>query len=350
MICVWPTVGPMASPSWPAAGRGGRVMVAVRFAGLSAEPVEEVRRLVESWRTQRLRDGADSTRELERPPWLELTSQGVEVVFESRPGNQRWKGWMASLVRWSGTFSEEMHPVAIVDRVSGEVRPIYVSRPRSANPSAGPVRNSDWAPGQGRESVQMLYREMMNSAIAPLLKSHGFRRAGQQFNRTTNGYHEYFGFQKSVHNTKYEVSFTVNVGVHHPVAEAEHGAAHQAAYQRWGAELSYFSGHIYVVSTVGRLSDRLGDLTQDRVPWWTFRDRVEMEQAAHAVTTAITEVALPMMAAESAKPFASSSYRIEATTRSSTEQLTTQQLWPPLHPSDENPTPRTPPHTWPSTP
>jgi hypothetical protein len=135
---------------------------------------------------------------LRRPPW----DPEVEEV----------DGFMS----WVRTFGEEMHPAAIVDRVSGEVRPIYFAELRPEIPTAGPLRSRDWVPGRGSESVQMLYREMMTSIVAPSLKSHGFRRKGQQFDRTTNGCHEYFDFQKDVYNTKYVVSFTVNLGVGRP--------------------------------------------------------------------------------------------------------------------------------------
>jgi hypothetical protein len=266
---------------------------------------------------------------------------------------------MNSFMSWVRTLSGAMHPVAIVDRVDGVARPIYFARERPAIPTAGPLQGDDWAPGEGSESVQMLYREMMNSIVAPLLRSHGFRRKGQQFDRTTGGYHEYFGFQKNRWNTKYEISFTVNVGVHCPAVEAEQHAAWQAALGRWGGDLSVVRD-IHAVSIVGRLYDRLTSLIADPVSWWIFRDRPEMEQAGRSVTAAIVDVALPMMAVETAKPVVSPSYRIEATTRagafqfnettgqSSSDYEATEQLWPPLQPDADDPLLATPPHTWPS--
>ncbi len=180
---------------------------------------------------------------------------------------------MNSFMSWVRTFGEEAYPAAVVDRVGGEVRPIYVARQRPGISTAGPLTSRDWVPGEGSELVQMLYREMMSSIVAPFLRSHGFRRKGQQFNRTTDGYHEYFDFQKDVYNTKYVVSFTVNVGVVPP--------------------LSTVAGTFY---------HRLGSLMPAPVDWWVFRDRPEMEQAARSVTAAIVEVGLPIMATETAKP------------------------------------------------
>ena len=124
------TVTSMASPRCPSPGSDNRVRVAVRFGGRSADPSGEVRRLVESWTAEQARGGADSAQDLEQPPRVEMTGEGVDVVFEGRPGNRRWNRWMTSFMRWVSTFSEEMHPVAIVDRTGGEVRPVYVARER----------------------------------------------------------------------------------------------------------------------------------------------------------------------------------------------------------------------------
>ena len=347
----------MASPRWPSPGSDDRVRVAVRFGGRSADPSGEVRRLVESWIAEQARGGADSAQDLEQPPRVEMTGEGVDVVFEGRPENRRWNRWMTSFMRWVSTFSEEMRPVAIVDRTGGEVRPIYVAREGPVTRTAGPLKSGDWMPGVGSESVQMLYREMMNSIIAPFLRSDGFRRKGQQFDRTTNGYHEYFAFQKNRGNTNYEVSFTVNIGVYYPAADAEQHAAWTAANRRWGQDLSVVRD-IHVVPIVGHLQDRLGHLLAEPVPWWVFRDRPEMEQAAGSVTAAIADVALPIMAAQTAKPLVSPSYRIEARTRAgplrlneatsrfSWEQEATEQLWPPSSAEGDDSLLATPPHTW----
>lgn len=255
---------------WPNPDSDGRFRLAIRFTGESAVPVEEVQRLVDSWNAEQVRDGADSSQDLERPPWVEVSRGGVDVAFESRPGGRKWKKWMNSFMSWVGTFAEGMYPAAVVDRASGEVRPIWFGREQPEIPTAGPLRNPDWVPGRGSESVQMLYREMMNSIVAPFLRGHGFRRKGQQFERTTDGCHEYLNFQKNIHNTKYVVSFTVNLGVV-PVQP----------------------------SIKGGFSNRLGS-PMPALEWWIFRDRQEMEQAARSVTTAIAEVALPIMAAETA--------------------------------------------------
>ena len=86
-------------------------------------------------------------------------------------------------------------------------------------------------------------------------------------------YHDYFDFQKNVYNTKYVVSFTVNVGVVSPSP-----------------------------TLGGTFGDRLGSLMPAPVDWWISRDRHEMEQAARSVTASIAEVALPTMATKTANP------------------------------------------------
>ena len=82
-----------------------------------------------------------------------------------------------------------------------------------------------------------------------------------------------FDFQKNVYNTKYVVSFTVNVGVVSPSP-----------------------------TLGGTFGDRLGSLMPAPVDWWISRDRHEMEQAARSVTASIAEVALPTMATKTANP------------------------------------------------
>lgn len=301
----------MARERWPSRDGDGRVQVAVRFGGSATEPLVEVQRLVGSWLAEHARDQGEVTDELARPPWAEMAGKDVDVVFEARPGSRRWKGLLSVFMRWAGTFGEGMHPVAIVDRVDGSVRNLYVPREGPLTEMPSPVLDENWAPGEGPESVQALYREMMSSTIAPLLKGHGFRRKGQQFDRTTNGYHEYLGFQKDRYNTKYQVSFTVNITVVCEAADEERFAALIAAREQAPPE-AVTGRMIFAVPIVGYLQDRLGHLLPDSVPWWTFRNRQEMELVADSVAAAITDVALPAMAGETAKPLVWPSYRIEA--------------------------------------
>jgi hypothetical protein len=70
--------------------------LAIRFAGESADPMDEVQRLVESWKAEQVRDGTDWSQDLERSPWVEMAGQGVDVAFDGRPGIRKWKKWMGS--------------------------------------------------------------------------------------------------------------------------------------------------------------------------------------------------------------------------------------------------------------
>ena len=207
------------------------------------------------------------------------------------------------------------------------------------------------------ETAQALYAEMMKSVVAPFLRSHGFKRKGQQFSRTTNGYLEGVDLQKSRWNTKDEVSFTVNLAVYHPVAQEEQISAWQAAMGRWGRD-------IRVVPTVGNLGDRLGHLTPEAIDkWWTFHDRGEMEKAARSVIADLADYGLPRMAQETAKPLVSPSYIVESRKlvgeRHFDENgalvggvMATEQLWPPPEGTSDSDgrAMATPLHTWPAIP
>ena len=156
-------------------------------------------------------------------------------------------------------------------------------------------------------TAQTLYRDMMNSKVAPFLRGQGFARKGQQFTRTTNGYLEFIGFQKNQWNTEQSVSFTVNVSVRPPDAQQE-----EREIARWLAALEPGRGHVRVVPNVGSLGVRLGHLLPEgRDTWWTFQDQLGMNEAAHAVLVGIADFALPRMAVETAKPLVTPMFQIE---------------------------------------
>lgn len=254
----------------------------MRFAGDSVEPAEEVRRLVRSWEAHGLRDGADPTKDLERLPWLEETGDGVHVVFEARPGNRTWMKWPSSFMAWVRSFGGEMQPAAMVDLVGGSVRATYVA-PRRPNPSAGgPANDEDWAPGQGAESVPMLYREMMNTAVSPLLRSMGYRRKGQSFDKQRNGTDAYVIFQKDRWNTKFNVSFTINVSVVNTEVIEDEMRAVRAAAATWKPYPTFIPAR-------GQWGGRVGHILGLPDQWWTIRSREEMREVSRSVLSVLRE-------------------------------------------------------------
>jgi hypothetical protein len=264
---------------------------------------------------------------------------------------------MTSFISWVRTFSEQMQPVAIVDRVGGTVRPIYVAQDGPETSTAGPVKNKNWTPGEGTESPQMLYREMMNNAISPLLRSAGFKRKGQAFEKQRNGYNAYVGFQKNRWNTKYNVSFTINVSVVNSEVVEQQMQAWKGAMAVWGSE-------IILVPVCGQWGGRIGEFMGRGDYWWSFRSRAEMEDAAKSVVSALKEQVLPLMERELDKPIIFPTYLIETRGRPGDAYVTEsgqvrwenvggRQLWPvptgvePRETGPDGPDLNTPPHTWP---
>ena len=184
-----------------------------------------------------------------------------------------------------------MQPAAIVDLVGGTVRPIYVSPRRPMPPAVGPANDEHWTPGQGTESAPMLYREMMNSAVSPLLRSMGYKRKGQAFEKRRNGNMAHVGFQKNRWNTKLNVSFTINVSVVNPEMVEE-----QMQAVRAGRSAARPSAN--VIPPHGQWGGRVGHTLGLGNQWWTIRSWEEMQEVSRQVVSALSEQVLPLMERE----------------------------------------------------
>ena len=68
------------------------------------------------------RSGHDLLNDLDRSPWVEGTDDGVEVVFEGRPGNRMWKDWMVWLTSYIDGSDSDVEHQAFADRVGGGLR------------------------------------------------------------------------------------------------------------------------------------------------------------------------------------------------------------------------------------
>jgi hypothetical protein len=139
-------------------------------------------------------------------------------------------------------------------------------------------------------TAQELFQDMMATRISPVLRAAGFKRKGRSFEKRRNGYFGFIGFQKSLSNTKNEVSFTVNVGAYHVDAEEEQRQASLRAASRWGKNVT-------VTATTAGFGERLGILVHGWDFWWEFHDRIEMEGAASEVIEAPGTYALPAVEA-----------------------------------------------------
>jgi Domain of unknown function (DUF4304) len=192
-------------------------------------------------------------------------------------------------------------------------------------------------------TAQDLYREMMNHAVSPLMKSAGFTRKGQVFEKARNDRNARVDFQKDRYNTKHHISFTINLAVVSPKAVEEQLRAQCGAQTYWGQDVE-------VVPTGGQWHDRIGVLLGVGDYWWSFGTRVEMEDAARSVVSALRDKALPRVEEELDRPLIFPSYVIE------TAGIVTARgprLWPvpegmePPKEATGGPDLRTPPHTWP---
>ena len=91
------------------------------------------------------------------------------------------------------------------------------------------------------------------SIASPLMRSAGYRRKGQEFEKQRHGYKAYVGFQKSVYNTRYDVSFTINVSVVNRAVQEEQMRAWSGA-MAFGDQISIWSrGVVSGVVALGSL-------------------------------------------------------------------------------------------------
>ena len=62
-------------------------------------------------------------------------------------------------------------------------------------------------------STEVLFKSIVDEFISPLLKSAGFKKSGQTWNRNTNGIIHVINSQKSQWSDSDETRFTINIGI-----------------------------------------------------------------------------------------------------------------------------------------
>jgi len=75
---------------WPDKRSDGGVRVAMRFAGSHSDLLATFESLLTTWTADGPPSGRDLLEDLDRDPWSEQADEGVDVVFEGRPGNRMW--------------------------------------------------------------------------------------------------------------------------------------------------------------------------------------------------------------------------------------------------------------------
>ena len=160
-------------------------------------------------------------------------------------------------------------------------------------------------PSPPAENAQVMFKSVLRDQIAPMLRSRGWKGSGRDFKRTSDLYRAFINFQKSVHNTKDEVEFTVNLGVLNDEAIAERSAAWKRAIEEWGRD-------VVVIPTWGSWSARIGFLfptPSDK--WWRLVTGRAPDKVVSEVSNAFTEYALPAIERQMDKPRVEPSFIIE---------------------------------------
>ena len=183
----------------------------------------------------------------------------------------------------------------------------YLLRIRGDRHCQGPASGhslNQMAPIEG--SAQDLFKSMLRLEIAPMLRTQGWKGSGKDFKRSSDLYRAYINFQKSQHNTRDEVSFTVNLGVLNEEANAEQQAARRDLREKWGSDA-------VLLPTWGSWSRRLGHLLPiGRDKWWRLLSGKSPEQTMADVRDALINVALPTIQSQMNKPRVEPSFIIES--------------------------------------
>ena len=155
------------------------------------------------------------------------------------------------------------------------------------------------------ENAQAMFQSVLRDQVAPVLRAHGWKGSGREYKRASDLYRAFINFQKSVHNTKDEVEFTVNLGVLNDDAIAERSAAWGEAIEQWGRD-------VIAIPTWGSWVTRIGFLLPTRRDkWWRLVTGKSPEKIATEVVNALTDYALPAVEQQMNKPRVEPGFVIE---------------------------------------
>ncbi|GAA3986673.1 hypothetical protein GCM10022247_01260 [Allokutzneria multivorans] len=132
-----------------------------------------------------------------------------------------------------------------------------------------------------------VYQELMRTRIAPWFREAGFRGSGGKFVLPSESHWALLGFQKSVHNDRDEVRFTVNLLC---VSKQQWASLH-AAEPFLGERPS---ATVYYGREVPRA--RIGELTpsgEDK--WWRLRSGRSVEPIVADLLHDLAEHAIPWL-------------------------------------------------------
>lgn len=124
----------------------------------------------------------------------------------------------------------------------------------------------------------LAFRQLL-SALNSLLRSHGFHRSGQRYGRDTTQCWQIIGLQKSRFSASGEVRFTVNFGITSKTLMAFRGQDVFRMPLDWRCPIRF----------------RIGELIGPNDIWWTFNDGDEFESTMAAITSGLSEKAIPLL-------------------------------------------------------
>ncbi len=138
-------------------------------------------------------------------------------------------------------------------------------------------------------TAQDVFKELLQSTVAPALGAHGLKGSGQVFELPDERFWALLGFQKSTYSDRSKVKFTINLCV---VSKAEYGEARRESSYLPAKPSPNIQGGPGWWQRIGYL------LPERRDYWWTIGERDPIHQVAEQVLQAITEFGLPALRAQ----------------------------------------------------
>lgn len=134
-----------------------------------------------------------------------------------------------------------------------------------------------------------LFREILNSRWAPLLRAEGFKGSGKIYVLPDERDWVMLGFQSSASSSAAGVKFTINLLV---AGKAPYEAARESASYLSARPSPNVRGGPY------RYSQRVGQLVHGADHWWWLRAGEDAEPIIEEVIQVLSGVAIPQLRAE----------------------------------------------------
>ena len=96
----------MRTQQFPSKRQDGSFTVSARFSSAVQRVDKLATARISAWMRAKEEQRIDVMEDLSSPPRVLATREGIEVVFEARPGSRRWKDWMVAV---SQDLAEGVH-------------------------------------------------------------------------------------------------------------------------------------------------------------------------------------------------------------------------------------------------